>query len=277
MATTEPTLTMPVPSSSSPSPGSPGRRILIGIGTILVVGLILGGAFTLIDIAARHSFDVRASYAGVQSLEIDDDTGDVRLTSAPEGSRLTVTEHVTQGLVAPRRAAAFVHGVLRLTTDCRGFDPECRVRYAVAVPTGTPVTASSGAGTVTASHLASARPILLSSGAGDVIADNVWSDTSLQLSSGAGDVSASRIGSPQLRVSSGAGDVTADVSTRIGNLVARSGAGDVTLHVPFAAYAVHATSGAGTVTDHELSTNPASPRRIDATSGAGDVTITPTG
>jgi hypothetical protein len=261
--------------TTSGLPAPPVRKILTLLGAVLVVGLIIAGGFTLIDVAARHSFDVRASYAGVQSLVIDDGGGDVVLTSAAAGSRLTIAEHVTRGLVSPRRAAAFAGGVLRLTTDCRGFDPECRVRYAVAVPAGTPVTAGSGAGSVTASGLHSAGIVHLSSGAGDVIATDVSSATAVALSSGAGDVTATRVGAPRLRLSSGAGDVAADVTTLIGTLVAHSGAGDVSLSVPDSSYALQASSGAGDVSDSSLRTDPASRRTISATSGAGDVTLTP--
>jgi hypothetical protein len=47
--------------------------------------------------------------------------------------------------------------------------------------------------------------------------------------------------------------------------------------VPDSTYALHASSGAGGVSAQAIRTDPASPRRIDATSGAGDVRITPNG
>ncbi|HWH12309.1 MAG TPA: DUF4097 family beta strand repeat-containing protein [Solirubrobacteraceae bacterium] len=222
MATTQ-QLTMPV--SSMPSPV---RRLLLVLGSTLVVALILFGGFTLLDIAAHHTYDVRSSYAAVQSLEIDDGSGRVALTGSTAGGRVTLTQHVSQGLTSPRRAATLgPGGVLRLTSGCSGFDLECRVGYAVTVPVGIPVTVNSGAGDVSASDLHTAGVVHLSSGAGDISATDISGQT-IQLSSDAGDVVARRIGAPQLRLSSGAGDITADVTSPVGKLVAGSGAGDVT-------------------------------------------------
>jgi putative adhesin len=275
MTTAESTLATPTRSGSR----SPGRTLLASLGAAIAVGLVLFGALSLIELAAEHSFDVHASYAGVRSLTIDDGAGDVVLRGAPAGSRLTVTEHVRAGLSSPTRQATLAPGgALRLSEGCHSsLDPECTVRYTVAVPAGIPVAANSGAGNVSAGALHTSGTVALSSGAGDVTATDVSSTTSLELGAGAGDVSASRIGAPALRVSSGAGDVTADVVGPISSLVASSGAGDVTLSVPPATYDVHATSGAGGVADQALATNPTAARRITASSGAGEVTITPTG
>lgn len=44
--------------------------------------------------------------------------------------------------------------------------------------------------------------------------------------------------------------------------------------VPDVSYAVHASSGNGNVSDQSLTIDPHSPRRIDASSGNGEVTIT---
>jgi FAD dependent oxidoreductase TIGR03364 len=54
---------------------------------------------------------------------------------------------------------------------------------------------------------------------------------------------------------------------------ASSGAGDIVLTVPNVAYAVTTSSGVGNITDSSLSIDPGSPRRINASAGAGDVTI----
>ena len=65
----------------------------------------------------------------------------------------------------------------------------------------------------------------------------------------------------------------ADLLGNLRRLVAGSGAGNVSLTVPNAVYRVNASSGAGGVSDQGLRQDPASPRVIVATSGAGDVTI----
>ncbi len=225
----------------------PAMRIMLGLLTSAVAAaVVLGGAYSLLDVAARHTSHLRASYAGVRALIVDDDNGDVRLTGAPAGSALVVHEQVTQGLATPQhRAVRERGGVLALSSSCDDLlGPECNVAYSIVVPSGISVTAGSGAG-----------------------------DISARDRSGAGDVSASRVSAADVRLSSGAGDIRADLRGNLHRLVASSGAGDVTLTVPNAVYHVNATSGAGSVSDQGLRQDPASPRTITASSGAGDVTI----
>jgi hypothetical protein len=76
-----------------------------------------------------------------------------------------------------------------------------------------------------------------------------------------------------VRLSSGAGDIHALLLRPAEHLEASSGAGDIVLTVPNLAYAVTTSSGAGSITDSSLSIDPSSPRRINASTGAGDVTI----
>ena len=234
---------------------APTRILLALIGGLLVIAIVLLGSWTLLDLAARHTFATRSSYRGVTSLKVDSGNGDVHLTGAPEGSALVVVAHVTEGLTSPRREALRgPAGVLRLNEDCGGImDMECSVSYDIAVPAGTTVLAGSGAGDVTASGLST--------------------DASVDLHSGAGDVTATAISAPVIKLSSGAGDVEGQLNRVARSLNASSGAGDVTLIVPGASYAVHADSGAGTVSDSGLRIDPSSPLRISATSGAGNVTI----
>ncbi len=283
---TQPTLTMPP--APAPAPVAAARSapvlartpfggLLLVVGSILVAGLILGGGATLLDIAAQRTYDVRTSYAAVQSLAINDEGGDVRLTSAPAGGRLTVTRHVTEALTSPHGSARLgPGGRLELASGCGGFVLECRVGYTVAVPTGIPVDVQAGAGDVTASGLHTAGGIRLSSSAGDVSASDI-SSPAVVMTSSAGNVVGTRIDSRRVSLSSGAGDVIADVNGLVDKLVAGSDSGSVTLRVRNSIYFVHASSGSGTVSDATLRTDPASPRSIDATAGAGDVRITPDG
>lgn len=74
-------------------------------------------------------------------------------------------------------------------------------------------------------------------------------------------------------LSSGAGDIHAQLLHPAQQLEASSGAGDIVLTVPNVAYAVTTSSGVGNITDSSLSIDPGSPRRINASAGAGDVTI----
>jgi hypothetical protein len=170
-----------------------------------------------------------------------------------------VTEHVTEGLQVPSREAKLDKaGALTLKEDCTlPIGTECDVSYEIAVPAGVGV--------------------VVHSGAGDVNASGLITTAALRLSSDAGDITALDVSAPQLQLDSGAGDVTATVTTPPKRLEASSGVGGVTLTVPNVTYDLHASSGVGAVTDSAVQNDPSSPRRIDASSGAGDVIIRPVG
>ena len=231
------------------------RLTLTVLGALLITFLIACGAYGLSDVAARHSFDVRASYPGVQAVQVDGVDGDAHLTAAPAGSAVAVVEHITEGLTSPHsesvRAAG---GVLHLSADCSFvFANSCSASYTIAVPSGVAVDAHSADGNVDAHNLTATGPLKLSSSNRDVEALGIDA-TTVTLQSGNGDVTASLIQPPA-------------------RLKASSGNGDVALTVPNTTYAVHASSGNGSVSDATLRTDPSAPRTITATSGNGDVTI----
>jgi putative adhesin len=265
----------------SSSSAAPLRRLLVVIGSVIAVGLVGGGAFTIADLASHHTFAVHASYAGVRSLVVDDHDGGVALTRGSAGTRLTVTEQVSEGLTSPTRTAAVADGVLRLVARCPGFGIRCGVAYSVAVPPGIPISASTGSGNLTASDLAGAGAVTLTTGSGDIHASDVSSRASVSLASGDGDLTADQVTAPRIRLSTGDGDLSATLGALPAggtlNLSASSGDGDIVLGVPAGAYAVHAASGDGSVSDQALRVDPGSPLRIDASAGDGDVTIAPRG
>ncbi|HZE04580.1 MAG TPA: DUF4097 family beta strand repeat-containing protein [Solirubrobacteraceae bacterium] len=230
------------------------HRALTIVGVLTTSSLVAFGALNLLDLAASHSFIIRARYAGITALVIDSGSGSVRLARAPAGSQLSVTERVDEGLSKPRREALrSAGGVLRLKTRC-GQLPHCGVSYDIAVPKGVAVNARSAAGTVTADGLTTGR--------------------SLHLHSGASNVTARRISAPIVDVSSDSGTVSAQLTNPAQTLSASSGEGDVRLRVPNISYAVNARAPAGTVSDHSLRTDPRATHTITATSAAGNVTIT---
>jgi hypothetical protein len=231
------------------------RLSLTVLGGLLLACLIAYGAFELIDIGSRASFDVSATYGGVRSLEVEGGTGDVHLTAGVTGSDVIVVEHVIGGLTTPdRQAVRGAGGALRLSSTCPvGISNYCQVSYTIAVPPGVAVDADSAAGDVDARGLSTTAPLKLTSGDGDVTAFDI----------GAGNVT----------LDSGNGDVTATLVRAPTRLYASSGNGDVTLTVPNTTYAVHVSSGNGDASDSTLRTDPSSPRTITASSGNGDVTV----
>lgn len=210
------------------------RRLMIWIGALVVVLAVAAGAFNLLALGARHTFSVRATYAGIRSLVVDSGNGDVHLRTAPAGSPVMLVSYVTEGFSSPHRHASEPRpGQLVLSYSC-GTIVDCSVSYDVTVPAGVPVTASSGDG----------------------------------------DVHATGLDSPRVSLHSGNGDVTASFSHPATSLTASSGDGDVTLIVPDTTYNLHASSGNGNVNDQSISVDDHAPRRIDASSGNGDVTVT---
>lgn len=230
------------------------RRLLTVAATLFALLFIAGGAQALLDLSARHAFDVRSSHAGVRTITVEDDSGDVRLTGAPAGGPVRVVAHLTEGLRKPRwTATRGAGGTLRLRASCPVlFSTVCDVRFEVEVPAGVAVSAHSGHGSVTAEGV---------------------SAPDVELETGAGSVRASGLRVRRVRASAGAGDVRVGMLTPPSLVDAHSGAGGVELTVPDAVYAVDAHAGAGDVIDGAVRKDPASPRRITATSGAGDVRI----
>jgi hypothetical protein len=146
------------------------RLSLTVLGGLLLAILIAYGAYELIDIGSRHSFDVATGYGGVRSLRVDGGTGDVHVTAAAAGSEVIVIEHVTEGLSAPdRKAVRGAGGALRLSASCSvTISNNCGVSYTIRVPPGVAVNADSGAGDVDARGLNTSAAVKLSSGNGDV-------------------------------------------------------------------------------------------------------------
>ena len=118
--------------------------------------------------------------------------------------------------------------------------------------------------------------VVASSGSGEVRAVGLDAGARLELSTGAGDIHASDVRASLIKLSSGAGSISAQLSAPAEHLSAHSGVGSIHLEVPgTVAYAVDASSGLGHVSDNQISTQPHAARRINASSGAGDVSITP--
>jgi hypothetical protein len=230
------------------------RRALAVLGGLLLAFLIGIGAYSLLDIASRHSFDVSASYTGVRSLAVDGGSGDVHLTGGAAGAGVVVVEHITEGLFAPHREAVrSAGGALHLSASCQSTANNCGVSYTIAVPPGVSVHADSGGGSIDARGLSAT--------------------TLLELRSGSGDVNALDVSATNVTLESGNGDVTATLDQASTRLDASSANGDINLTVPDTTYAVRASADNGTVSDQTLRTDPSARRAITAHSGNGDVTI----
>jgi hypothetical protein len=247
------------------------RVALYALFALTGVVLVVVGAMSLLDLAARKTTVDVQTYRGVDALVIDD-ASDVRLTSAPAGDELRVRARVTEGLGTPDRDAERRDGTLILSSSCGFFFGNCDVDYEIAVPAGTAVRVDATAGDVHAEDLTSRVPVELESSAGDVTAVDV-SAPELRLSSSAGDVEARDIRAERVSAESSAGDVVLSLRTPPRRVDADSSAGDVEIVLPDEVYRVDASTSAGDVDNREVRTDPASPRVVHARSSAGDVLV----
>jgi Putative adhesin len=248
------------------------RRALLVVSALFAFVAVAWGAFSLLDLAARHTTTERATYDGVRALVIED-ASDVRLVGAPAASSLQVVARVTEGLWSPDRSSERpAGGELRLSSSCPVLSgSSCSVDYTIRVPSGTVVRAGASGGDVVAENLSTTRPLELASSAGDVTAIDITAP-SIVLSSSAGDVIARGLSTRGLRAESSAGDVAVALDTVAERLVAQSSAGDVDVLVPDAVYNVDATSSAGDE-NTRIRSDPESRRELTAHSSAGDVSV----
>ena len=256
------------------SHATPTKILLYLAGAALAVALVLAGAFALLGAAVRDSFDVRASYAHVRTLVVKTDNGAIKLTGAPAGEPVAVTAHVERGLDEPRRSAARgAGGTLTLTGDCQGIHVgPCEVGYEIAVPAGTRVVARSGAGPVQATSVEGDPEVRLSSGAGAVTVHGIRAKA-VHLETAAGEIEATGVDAASVSATSAAGGVAVSTERAPTELQAHSDAGSVAIEVPDVPYALHTSAPAGKVIDEGLRQDTTSPRRLSATSDAGDVVV----
>jgi Toastrack DUF4097 len=256
----------------------PAVRVLLAVVVLVYAIFAVGsGVVTLLDVAARHEFTTHATYAGVHRLVVDNSVGDVHLVRARAGAPVSVTAHVTEGLGTPHRAATHTAGGrLKLSASCSNVlvGSSCDVGYTVAVAAGVRVSIDSSGGDISVRDYAGSTPLSLSSSAGDIDATGI-TVPALRLDSSAGDVRADGIRAPVVHAESSAGDARLGLAAPARTLTARSSAGDVRLTVPDVPYRVKASSSAGAVSDGDIQQSPRAPRGIDASSSAGDVTISP--
>jgi len=241
------------------------------VSALVCLLLVASGAWTVTNLLARSTSETRTTYDGVRSLEIAD-AGRVRLTGAPAGSPVTVTERITRDLTGPRRRVTHSGGRLVLDAGCHMvLGTTCVIDYEIAVPPGVRITVDARDGDVEAADLRTGQPLELRSAAGDVAAERVTAP-GLRASSSAGDVRLLEIRAPRIEARSAAGDVRAEALSPLTHLGARSSAGDVDVVVPEGVYALTASAGRGDVRAGAIRTDPDSRRSLELRSSAGDVT-----
>jgi hypothetical protein len=253
------------------------RRALILAGVLAGLALVIAGTWLLANLAARDSSVVRTTYAAVRVLRIAAGSGDVTLRSAPAGAPLAVEEHVTRGLVSPRRRNRFAAGELRMRSECRGVPSlACGVRYVVSVPQRTAVFATSGTGDVEADDLTTRARLELTTGSGEIRVRGAAAPA-LALETGDGGIGATGLSVATVRAQAGSGSIALGLRDPPGILVAESGSGDVVLTVPDRPYALTASTGSGHIIDGGIRQDTTSPHKVVARAGSGDVVLSVAG
>ena len=270
----------------------PVRRLLFGLASLLTLLMILWGSAQALDALSIEEERIARSYSGVAEIDLRHAHGNVDLVRA-DGRRVIVAIDSRHGfLSAHEREDELRGGELRLRGSCDFLTlGTCEEDYRIEVPRGVAVSVRTSAGETIARGLRDGD-IELRSSAGPVRALDVRG-SSVELRSNAGPVTAIGVRARRLTLESHAGGI--DVSRSIARRVvastsagatdvellrpplsvdAHSSAGGVTVRVPDAAYDVNAHTSAGQE-DVRVRQRPASHRKIDAESSAGDVSVLP--
>ena len=171
--------------------------------------------------------------------------------------------------LAPRTTVRTVDGVLEVTATCPPFFALiCAVDYVVEVPPAATVEVRADVGAVSVRGVEAALD--LRTEVGDVTVAKAARPVRVRTSTG--DVSATGLGSGRVSAVTAVADVLVDALTAPETVEARADVGDVTVRVPDGTYDVDASAGVGHVRIG-VRTAVASPRRITAGTGVGDVDV----
>lgn len=199
-------------------------------------------------------------FAGVRVVVVRNDSGDVAIDRSPAVKTTVATEACFSG-PRPALSQTVRNGVLTISASC----PRPLAPLAISVLEG-PCRRD-----IQINAPAAVSPDMRTT-VGDLSAEGIGGATVLRTA--AGDVSATRSRARSIRISSLAGslDVGSRATPRL--IEANGGAGNVSITVPADRYAVQASSAAGAVRSNGVTSDPSAPRKIEATTQSGDVTLT---
>ncbi len=230
------------------TPSGPITAIAAVVAVVLVViaGLAMLGPMLQRDVTTE-----RALPAGLTSLRVHSDVGQVRVRAADPGESPHVTRTDRYGLLRPETSIDTSGDTATLRSSCPEIANVCRTQWVVVVPEETTVRIDQGLGATNVEGLAG--DVDVRSGVGSVTLT---------------DMTASRVG-----VDLGVGDLTVEAVEPPRLVDASVGVGDLTVRVPGdVPYAVQTT---GQDVSNQLGDDPAAPRRILAETGVGGLTIQP--
>lgn len=268
-------------------PARPARTGLAVAGGVLALALIALGALSLVGFAIQRTERSTRNWAGVSAVEVDVGSGDVEVAAASRED-VQVEQFEKRSWRTPRTEAGVRDGVLRLRARCAFLAlGNCSVDYHVQAPAGTPVRVRASSGDLSVAGIHAAVDVVTSSGSvlvrevvgpvsavtssGDVTLTGIEGDVRARTSSG--NVTGNELAAGHIEARTSSGDVrVVAVRTPPDALTATSSSGDVRVVVPNEVYRVDAHTSSGSV-DLSLRQDPAAPRRIEARTSSGDVSV----
>lgn len=249
-------------------------RVLGIVGILLAVGVAATGARTLVGLATLAESHDHASFGFTgKLLVVDADGSSLRISPGPPNT-VEVDRAVYHDVQRPRLTENLDGKRLLLRTKCPNFVVvRCEGRYQVRVPPNVDLQVVNNSGTVRVSGMLGAVDIRCD--------DSITLDGAggkVRLRSSYGSIRAGGLRATEVDARSGSGRVSLQLAIPPSLVNARSDDADVLVVVPKgpAIYHVDASSTDGRTTN-DLRTDPASPLRITATSGSGDVILRTSG
>jgi hypothetical protein len=252
------------------TPRSTGQRIAIGLGLVLTLALVAGGAVSAAAELVIQSKDTTRTFAGTfTSLSVNVD-GDVSVQAGPTG-QITVATHQVWSFVRPAITETLHGDRLTIKATCTGISiGECGTSERLTVPAGVALDVDSSDSNVTVDGISGALDLHSSDGEVSVSNDS----GPLQLSSDDGNVQGTDLSSPAVTASSRDGDVNLKFTTTPRSVTGTSSNGNVEVGLPRgpAPYLVNASSDNGN-RSVDVHTDSTSDRRISVDSNDGDVLV----
>jgi hypothetical protein len=125
----------PAPPPAEPSDGA--RRTWLALGSVLAVGLLVFGTFSVVDVLAHERTTETTTHEGVTALVIDSDVGNVVVRSE-DVAEVTATARVSDGWRSTGVSRSRDGDRLILGSTCPNLGGAwCSVDWDVVVPIGT--------------------------------------------------------------------------------------------------------------------------------------------
>lgn len=259
------------PTAAARAGRHPAARVLaLGVGGLVTLVLLVGSSWAAANLLVRTTERDSATLPGRVDRAVIDVHGSVEVRAGAT-DRVRVERRSTFGLSRPDVTQTLVDGILTVGVTCDGLPGICTNDLTIELPEDAQISVA-----------AEQVEVVGVDGRVEVDAEGgsiELTDLSgpIDVRAGAGKVTGTRLGSDEVRASVGAGAIELTFVRPPSAVEAATGVGSVVIAVPPGdeAYRVDAASGAGSGAspDVTVATDPTSPLRIRASTGAGQVEV----